>query len=477
MNGNEERDEFFTPTPNGTHTPGTPDTAPMPVANQKGGAWKKRVIAVCVALAVLFTGFGIGWFSRYAALDGRLKTFLWAKDTTVRNYYTPIDEDALYDDMMAALEKQIDQYSCFYTREEFSVIMSESEGQNAGVGFGILESEADGKTLIQIGYIVDNSPAQQAGLKKGMYIFAFGTSENNLEEGTIEDLVAYRFGGTVCMRCGFRADGSDSKIYTAKASEYLAAYTRYYDSETSFAFRGEKQLALTETHEPISGLDGSTAVIRLDEFNGNAGSEFELCLKKMKERRRTNLILDLRSNGGGYMTTLTSIASHLMRNAEGRNPLVTYAKYRDGSLTHFNADGNDFNTYFSSSSRVTVLVDEGTASASECLLGALVDYGTIDYGDIYVRKNDEVSHSYGKGIMQSYFQQGAGGDVMKLTVASVHWPISGKCIHGVGVTTDDGAIAVESPYVWGEEDVFLTEVLSRVCSSGQGSPVSVSSNE
>lgn len=431
----------------------------------QNGVWKKRVIAIFVALAVLLTGFGIGWFSRYAALDGRLKTFLWAKDTTVKNYYQEIDEDALYDEMMAALEKQIDQYSCFYSRAEFAVIMNESQGQNAGVGIAISAETVGEREMIRLALVVENSPAQQAGLKKGMFVFSFGSSESNMIAGTFEDLVAFPFNGTVYLKCGFEADESDAAVFHATAGDYLAAYTRYHDSETSFAFRGEKQLALVETREPLAGLDEKTAYIRLDEFNGNAEEEFLICLKKMKARGRSNLVLDLRSNGGGYMTTLTSIASHLMRNAEGKHPLVTFAKYRDGSRMNFNADGNDFNEYFNPSSKISVLVDEGTASASECLLGALVDYGTIGFGDIYVRKNDEVSHTYGKGIMQSYFQKNTG-DVMKLTTASVNWPVSEKCIHGVGVTTEDGAIAIESPLVWGKEDGFLQEVLSRVCTSG-----------
>lgn len=107
------------------------------------------------------------------------------------------------------------------------------------------------------------------------------------------------------------------------------------------------------------------------------------------------------------------------------------------------------------------MADENTASASECLIGAMVDYGAISYGDIYLRKTDDgTAHSYGKGVMQSTYVT-LQGDAFRLTTAQIFWP-NGKTIHGVGVTEGDGANAVEAPLLPEGKDLFLEQVCDRL---------------
>ncbi len=444
-------------------------TAPVNDGNKADAAkTKRRVLAAVLAAVMLVMGFLIGWFGYYYSLDEGLRTFLWAKKMTERNYYKDIDEEKLYADLIAALESQLDPYSCFYTAREYERILRESEGQNEGYGFAVTEESAGDFHAAQVAYVVENSPAQLAGLKKGMYILAFGAQENALQTGDIDEFLSFvsKNDGAFFMRFGYDVDGYDGKVARVEASDYLAAYCYYRDSETSFAFRGGEQLKLVETHDPIGELPADTAYIRLDEFNGNAADEFKGCLNIMKERRRSNLILDLRSNGGGYLNILTDIAGHLLRNAAESDPIVATANYKSGKKTAFAAEENDFSSYFSADARVSVLADENTASASECLIGALVDYGTIGYGDIYLRRDKDSgeARSYGKGIMQSSFPS-LSGDVMKLTVATVHWPVTGKCIQGVGVTEKDGAHAITAPLVWGAADTFLVEAIAEIAAN------------
>ena len=152
-----------------------------------------------------------------------------------------------------------------------------------------------------------------------------------------------------------------------------------------------------------------------------------------------------------------------MRNAEGKRPSVAVARYKDGSEEVYYAYKNDFSDYFSADSEVYLLADEYTASASECLIGVLVDYGTLSYDHIYLREAEDGSAStYGKGIMQTSFVA-ANGAAMKLTVAGIYWPVSDTTIHGVGVTKADGAVAVEAPLIWGEEDAMLDAVIRAAC--------------
>lgn len=445
----QEKDEFF-------------DAPPAPVGEgnirKPNRAKMIGIAAGAVLLAVVF--FFVGWFAYYYSLDKGLRTFLWAKETTEKNYYKEIDTDVLYDDLMQALENRIDRYSCFYTSGEYAQIVRESQGENEGVGIAVTEEDG----IPRLYTVVGNSPAQLAGLKKGMYILGFGATGGELQSGDVDKVFGFLGAqkGEFVLRCGFEKDGSDAKDYVLKKQAYLASYCSYRDSGASYVFRGEKSLSLSESGEPLAELNEKTAYLRLDEFNGNADEEFTACLNLMKERGRENLVLDLRGNGGGYMTTLCSIASHLMKNASGKHPVVATAKYRSGRSETFAADGNDYATYFGANSRIVLLADNGTASASECLIGAMIDYGTVSEDDIYLRRDSEntEARTYGKGIMQSHFPNSAG-DVMKLTVATVHWPVSGNCIQDIGVKAKDETHAFTMPYLQ-KGDSMLSYVLGQI---------------
>ena len=262
------------------------------------------------------------------------------------------------------------------------------------------------------------------------------------------------------MRCGESADGAGAFTVELVRVSYQAAYCHYRDSEGSVGFRyDDGKLVPLKTEEPLVGADDKTAYIRIDHFYGFADAEFLACLQQMRERGREKLVLDLRSNGGGYMDILTKIAAHLLKDAEGEKPVVARAVYRNGEKEDFRAPVNDYRDFFTENSRVVLLADEDSASASECLIGALVDYGTVPFSGIYLREDEAgAAKTFGKGIMQSQFTLPDGAAV-KLTVATVEWP-KGRCIHGTGVQKSDGALAVSAPLVWGSSDPMLERALS-----------------
>ncbi|MCL1901900.1 MAG: S41 family peptidase, partial [Firmicutes bacterium] len=125
--------------------------------------------------------------------------------------------------------------------------------------------------------------------------------------------------------------------------------------------------------------------------------------------------------------------------------LITYTTNKNGGRSGEYRTPNNFykNMFYSGESKIgkiVVLFNEGSASASECLLGAMLDYGTCD--------NTIGVISYGKGIMQSYFGYPDNPNreplfIIKLTTAYVHWPVSGKCIQtgykgqAGGITPDE----------------------------------------
>ncbi len=425
------------------------DKTENPAVGKKRGGLRTvlaSALAFVFAFALAAAGFAVGWVSRYAALDERDKSLLWAIDTAQEQFYREVDEDELYEKLFSAFA--LDDYSCYYTSEEYAAVKAQNEGSGVGYGFSLTTSG----NYLTVYYVVENSPAQASGLRKGMYIFGYGDTEEAGETGTAAQLIAFAASASVLfLRCGESKDGSDSSVIEISPAAYTAAYCTYRDSETSYGFRGASP-ELTETEDPSDELDDKTAYIRIDQFFGSAAEEFASLLAVMKERGRENLILDLRSNGGGYLDLFLKIGYYLIKEGGSGKNVLASAQYRNGDSVDFTVKGSGYYDYFNENSVIKILADEYTASASECLIGALVDYGTVGFSDIVLR--GDTGRTFGKGIMQNTFAD-TDGNVLKLTVAEIKWP-SGSSIHGKGVTVADGALAVGAPLVWGREDAMLS---------------------
>jgi len=454
-------------------------TSPVAALNvQTGGKNTKRFVALFLAaVLVLIVLAGTGfWFAFFH--DADRKAVEWAITMTEAYYYPDgfsaekVYQDANPDDgvdgLISALNSQLDPYSQFYKADEFQAYIDQGAGHNRGIGISFIEEPVGGATYYKAALIVTNSPAERTGIGKGMYLLGYGAPSESITKMSDYDAFSEFLNaqtGEFCLQFGYSVDGSDATVYRIAREEYQATYCYYRDSETAFYFHGADGKTFEEVTHPIEGLDDVTAYIRIDEFSGNVADEFEACLGKMKERGRENLILDLRMNGGGYLADFQSISSHLLKNAEqGTNPLVQTARYKDGTEEKYEtSEKSDYYDYFTSDSQIYVLADENTASASECLMGALIDYGTVPYDHIYLHEGEDgTAKSYGKGIMQGSFQHYTGA-AMKLTIAGVFWPLSEKSIHGVGITKADGAHGVPSELFWGQRDTMLEYVLNEVC--------------
>ncbi len=479
-NRNEEKDEFFDAPPAPEPTPAP---APAPEPAQDGQEQKVRsrrktlnaIASVILALILVAAGFLGGWFVRQAAIPDEVQSFLWALDTTEKYYYQPIDRDAVLasvtedsdaESWIDALNAEVDIYSGFYTLSEYDALLLESAGQNVGVGISVWDAETEQGVLPQIAIVVQNSPAELAGIEKGMYVYSFGTDPASLDTGNTDELIAalsaVGAGDTCYLNVGYTAARGETVPLVPQA--YQAVYCSYRDSETSYSFRGELGNECVETGNPIVGLPGDTAYIRIDEFSGNAANEFAYLMNIMRERGRIHLILDLRTNGGGSLDILQSIASFFCRSSSEAYPPVVTARYKDGTTEINRAANNLYSEYFYNESKIYLLADENTASASEALIGVLIDYGALEYSDIWLREENGVAKTYGKGIMQTFYVSPYG--VMKLTVATIHWPTSDTCIHDVGITTASGTEGhphgVSAPMVWGEDDIMLNALVAAL---------------
>ena len=205
-------------------------------------------------------------------------------------------------------------------------------------------------------------------------------------------------------------------------------------------------------------LGDDAAYIKYTGFNGRGGDtkvnssswQMKVALQKFRENKKSKLILDLRNNGGGYMDILENIAAHFIDCEHGSKKLVSKAVYKDESESKFYSTSVDYSDY--GFEKIVILANAGTASASEALIGAMLDYDVGKRVSVVLsasKKKDtgeSVYKSYGKGIMQTTYVNPLGGDAIKLTTAKIYWPVSNLSIHDVGVCKSALEIYAERIY-------------------------------
>lgn len=403
-----------------------------------------RAVSALVLTAAFVVVFFLGYFIRFFTLDPAAKTLQWVKSEVKRHYYTEIPEkilkDATMNDLFYGEEKLLDAYSAYYSPEAYAASRQTDAGNHSGIGLSFLRLESD-KEYTLIYSVAGNSPAEACGLKRGMYLRGYGENASEVVYGgyTVafsEFLSSRETGEEFVLLASADPDGETTR-YTIRKADYVRNYVFYADSSEEWRYVGETAETLEKTESGYDFLPSGAAVIRLDSFSGGAAEQFAGMLKKFGEQGKEELYLDLRCNGGGSMSILSEIASYLCKDASARNFPVADAVYRNGKTRSFSASKNRYTDYLSGV-KVYLLVNGNTASASEALAGAMLDYGTLDISDVFVAEADGKASSYGKGIMQTTYENVFTHEAVKLTTAKVCWPVSGNCIHGKGLTAEDG---------------------------------------
>lgn len=415
----------------------------------------KTLVALIVAFAVFITFFA-GFFTGSCGNESANK----AKEIIklIDKYAVTVEGDADKDEIARAIVNYVladDKYAAYYGKEEYEKVLSEDKGIYAGIGVTFLVDK-DNKPIGRAVYeVTKNSPAYFAGLKAGDII----TSATTLPDGEkkifadnseLFDYVSEVPELTDILFTVTREGEFEDKEFTVQKAYYTMSYVDYYDNTDKLYFYAEPgsydkhKYGLTqkkiEEGGGISQLPDDTALIVFSGFEGDAADEFKTALDYMREKGKSKLILDLRDNGGGFMSTLSDIASYLIYN-DGKNvsPLAV-AIDKDGDKTTFSTSRNKF---YSNVKKMSVIANGYTASASECLIGALAYYGNksgnIEFSRdmlVLTYNEDRGDYStYGKGIMQTTYSLSTGG-AFKLTTAYIYQPDGETCIHGKGITTD-----------------------------------------
>ena len=430
--------------------------ATMPTANKPKKNKKRSAGRVFLALGLAVVFFALGAFAFWASLDSEMRSLIKVKNKIDKEYYQEIENEEFYGAIFSAINNEVlDRYSCYMTTDEIAATQSEMAGERSGIGVVFSTQTTDGAPQLLVIRVCGNSPAESAGIRAGDYVIGFGKQENDLKSSVVFDELSDFLGGCNAGESFYVKvrTGETEKVLPIAKAEYVENHVFYRSATTAYGFTGETATEKTAVGEPLHCLDERTAYIRLRQFAGEAVSEFEQAMEIFREEGKKNLVLDLRDNGGGYLDVMQEIAGFFCKNTTGK-PIVAIADYGERQ-EEFRAKRNVYDEYFQVDSRICVLANGNTASASESLLGCMIDYGATRYEDICLTEWDGVAKTYGKGIMQATYYLGIKKDALKLTTAEIKWP-SGNSIHARGVLSTDGTKTVK------EEALDETELISAI---------------
>lgn len=312
------------------------------------------------------------------------------------HYYLPVEDEDLELGMLRGLFDGLDDpYSYYMTAEEYESVVISLTGEYSGIGVS-LSTNKNG--AIEVVAPQDGSPAHAAGVRRGDIILKVdGTSYS----GTEIDLAAAAIRG--------------------KAGTRVTLTLLRDGEEVELSIRREKIISQTVRWE---WMDGDIAHIRIASFEESTASDFKKALRTVEQRGAKGFVLDLRDNPGGLVNASVDVADALMDKGT-----VVYSEDQAGNREYFHVKDGKTDLPF------VVLVNEGSASASEILTAGLQDNGVA----LIVGTT-----TFGKGIIQQ-LEQLRDGSAINLTVMQYYSP-KGHVIHGVGIEPDINVEPEEEDY-------------------------------
>ncbi len=318
----------------------------------------------------------------------------------IKEYYVkPVDDNVLFENAMRGMLAGLDPHSTFLNKEEFADLKANTTGKFGGLGVEVLPEDG----FIRVISPIDNTPAQRAGIQPG-------------------DLI-------------IRLNDTPVKGLSAREAIELMRGEKGTKITLTIIRQGEnKPLKITVTRDTISAqsirskmLDENYAYIRVSQFQNNSGTDLirEIqTLKKNNNGKLKGLILDLRNNPGGVLDSAVQIADTFLDrdNLKQYDGVIVYTKGRiPGAQIKEKAHPGDL----LAGAPIVVLINNGSASASEIVAGALQDYrrAVVVGGD-----------SFGKGSVQTVMplKDDCG---LKLTTALYYTP-AGRSIQATGIKPD-----------------------------------------
>ncbi|HEY9875835.1 MAG TPA: carboxyl-terminal processing protease CtpC [Candidatus Obscuribacterales bacterium] len=325
-------------------------------------------------------------------VDGTFNQVDWRKvrtDYVKSRSYTSKEE--AYKAIREMLKKLNDPYTRFMDPKEFKNMQIDTSGQLTGVGIQLAQDEKT-KKLVVIAPIEDTPAAKAGVLAKDTIVKINGKSTDGMDVNQAVQLIRGQEGTPVTLTIARGDKQLDFRLKRARIEIHPVRYS----------FQNSQQL-------------GGIGYIRLNQFSANAASEMRNAIRKLENQRVAGYILDLRSNPGGLLYGSIEIARMWMEDGT-----IVSTVDRQGETDRQNANRSAL-----TKKPLVVLVDGGSASASEILSGALQDNKRA----VLVG-----SKTFGKGLVQSVRPLGDGSG-MAVTIAKYYTP-SGRDINRAGIKPD-----------------------------------------
>ena len=328
-------------------------------------------------------------------------TTQWAMD--------PPAKEELFVNMLKGLAKGThDKHTVYLDKDDMKELEMHTSSTYSGIG--LLLDFSDGKTL-KVGATMEGQPAEAAGLQKGDQILAIdGTPVSDIEKEEVANRIRGEEGTFVVLRILRNGEEQDVSI--------------------------ERKTIVMPTVKGQMLID-DVGYIRVTQFAEKTVEEFTKAYEELKAQGMKRLVLDLRDNPGGLITTAHGIGQYLVP----KGPIVT-VQTRRGKTTAYMSRG-EYPLI-----PLVVLINGNSASASEIIAGAVQDTKS---GTIVGTK------SYGKGTVQSVLP-GLDGEGIKITISRYHTP-NDRVIDGIGIEPDE---VVEPSKTNPDEDVQMERAIEIV---------------
>ncbi len=294
-------------------------------------------------------------------------------------YVDTLNDDEVVEKAIISLLKELDPHSIYISKDKVDEMNESLVGSFVGIGI----TYRIFKDSIYVISTVKSGPADDAGLKAGDRIVRID-NENvagvGINEAKIKEMLRGDKGTKVKIAVFRKSDGEIFEFKLVRAKIPLKSISAAYK------------------------IDNTTAYIKLEHFSSGTMQEFEKISSKLRKEGVQNIILDLRNNGGGYLSTAIRLIDEFMPS----DRLIIYTKGKSSPrYDYFSTGIGHFKR-----SKLVVLINENSASASEIVAGAIQDW---DRGLIVGRR------SFGKGLVQRPFNL-PDGSAIRLTIARYYTP-------------------------------------------------------
>lgn len=350
---------------------------------------KKTIIGVILVALVSSIGTIVGLcvaLSFDAKSVGNLARLIGAMKFIESQYVREVEEDSLVNGAISGMVRSLDDpHSIYLEPRLYNQLKTETSGSFGGIG--VYMGFRDGG--VQVLGVIPESPGEKVGLLAGDSILAVNSQPiSEIEPGEVAMKIRGEVGTNVELL--IRREGEEDKTYTIT-----------------------RDVIQVKT---VAGkmLDDREGYIRISNFSENSGKEFKNIVQELESNGMKGLILDLRQNPGGVITSCVEIAQEIVP----AGTIVSVIK-RDGEKEVYTSNLQQ------PKFPIVVLLDQNSASASELLSGALQDTKAA----LIVGKT-----SYGKGSVQTVIPM-FHDDGLKLTIAKYYTP-NGRSIDGIGIVPD-----------------------------------------